>query len=96
MRHDGEQRDAAHDGCPQHTGRGLHDNDEGHQGESGQRDSQPRPEQRADINTAPHTMVTLAPDTAVKWVNPAARNPSVVCAVKGDVSPSTSAGSIAA
>ena len=56
----------------------------------------PRPEQAADNNTAPQTIVTLAPDTAVKWVSPAARNSSVVCAVTVDVSPSTSAGSIAA
>jgi len=41
-------------------------------------------------------MVTLAPDTAVKWVSPAERNSSVVCAVTVDVSPNTSAGSIAA
>ena len=54
------------------------------------------PTSAADINTAPQTMVTLAPDTAVKWVNPDARNSSVVCAVNVDVSPSTSAGSIAA
>ncbi len=54
------------------------------------------PNSAAVINTAPQTMVTLAPDTAVKWVNPDARNSAVVCAVTVDVSPSTSAGSIAA
>ena len=54
------------------------------------------PNNAAVIKTVPQTMVTLAPDTAVKCVKPATRNSSVVCAVNVDVSPSTSAGSIAA
>src|SRR6478609_2391675 len=54
------------------------------------------PTTAAASNTAPHTMVTLAPDTAVRCVSPAARNSVVVWAVTADVSPSTSAGSIAA
>jgi hypothetical protein len=54
------------------------------------------PTNPAANSTAPHTMVTLAPDTAVRWVRPDARNSAVVCFVSPDVSPSTSAGSIAA
>lgn len=55
-----------------------------------------RPTSRADSSTAPHTMVTLAPETAVRCVMPAARNSRPVSAVTADVSPRTSAGSIAA
>ena len=50
----------------------------------------------ADSSTAPHTMVTLAPDTAVKWVSPAVRNSAVVAVDTAAVSPSTNPGSIAA
>ena len=50
-----------------------------------------------DVNsTAPHTIVTLAPDTAVRCVKPAVRNSWLVTVLTVDVSPSTSAGSIAA
>ena len=51
---------------------------------------------RAENSTAPHTMVTLAPDTAVKCVMPAARNSRPVSAATAEVSPKTRAGSIAA
>ena len=54
------------------------------------------PTSAAVNNTAPQTIVTLAPDTAVRCVSPDARNSAVVCAVTVEVSPSTSAGSIAA
>ncbi len=54
------------------------------------------PTNAAVNNTAPHTIVTFAPDTAVRWVSPAARNSAVVCPVSVEVSPKTSAGSIAA
>jgi hypothetical protein len=54
------------------------------------------PISRAENNTAPHTIVTLAPDTAVRCVRPAARNSRAVVVVTAEVSPSTSAGSIAA
>ena len=50
----------------------------------------------ADNRTAAHTIVTLAPETAVRCVIPAARNSPLVPAVTKEVSPSTSAGSIAA
>ena len=50
----------------------------------------------ADSNTAPQTMVTLAPDTAVRWVRPAVRNSAMVSGVTPEVSPSTRPGSIAA
>ena len=36
------------------------------------------PTSAAVNNTAPHTMVTLAPDTAVRCVNPEARNSAAV------------------
>ncbi len=54
------------------------------------------PSSRADNSTAPHTMVTLAPDTAVKCVRPAARKSRPVAAVTAEVSPRTKAGNIAA
>ncbi len=54
------------------------------------------PISRAENSTAPHTIVTLAPDTAVRCVNPAARNSRLVTAVTVEVSPSTNPGSIAA
>src|SRR3954454_4986338 len=44
------------------------------------------PRTAAVIRTAPQTMVTFAPDTAVKCVSPAERNSSVVCAVNVEVS----------
>ena len=47
-------------------------------------------------STAPHTIVTFAPDTAVRCVSPDARNCAVVSAESADVSPRTRAGSIAA
>jgi hypothetical protein len=47
-------------------------------------------------NTAPQTIVTFAPDTAVRCVRPEVRNCAVVGAATVEVSPSTSAGSIAA
>ena len=54
------------------------------------------PTSRADSNTAPQTIVTLAPDTAVRCVRPAMRNSAVVVAVTVAVSPRTRPGSIAA
>ena len=54
------------------------------------------PISRAENSTAAHTIVTLAPDTAVKCVMPAARNSRPVSAVTAEVSPRTRAGSIAA
>ncbi len=54
------------------------------------------PISRDENSTAPHTIVTLAPDTAVRCVKPAARNSRLVTVVTVEVSPSTSAGSIAA
>ena len=50
----------------------------------------------AASSTAPHTMATFAPDTAVRWVKPAVRNVWAVVAGIAAVSPSTRAGSIAA
>ena len=54
------------------------------------------PISRAENSTAPQTIVTLAPDTAVRCVKPAVRNSWPVTGVTVDMSPSTSAGSIAA
>ena len=54
------------------------------------------PISRDENSTAPHTIVTLAPDTAVRCVKPAARNSRLVTVLTAEVSPSTSAGSIAA
>ena len=54
------------------------------------------PISRAAKSTVPQTIVTLAPDTAVRCVSPAARNCAAVASVTADVSPRTSAGSIAA
>lgn len=54
------------------------------------------PIRRAENSTAAHTIVTLAPDTAIKCVMPAARKSRLVSLGTAEVSPSTSAGSIAA
>ncbi len=50
----------------------------------------------AKSSTAPQTMVTLAPETAVRCVSPAVRNSATVAAGTVLVSPSTKPGSIAA
>ena len=54
------------------------------------------PTNAAVSSTAPQTIVTFAPDTAVRCVSPEARNCAVVSADSAEVSPRTSAGSIAA
>ena len=54
------------------------------------------PTNTAVNSTAPQTIVTLAPDTAVRCVSPDARNSRWSSARHADVSPRTSAGSIAA
>ena len=54
------------------------------------------PINRDENSTAPHTIVTLAPDTAVRCVSPAVRNSWVVIGVTVDMSPRTRAGSMAA
>ena len=54
------------------------------------------PINRAVNRTAAHTIVTLAPDTAVRCVIPAARKSRLVAALTADVSPRTIAGSMAA
>ena len=51
---------------------------------------------RAQNSTAPHTIVTLAPDTAIRCVRPAVRKSAPFWSLTADVSPSTRAGSIAA
>ena len=54
------------------------------------------PTNPAVSSTAPQTIVTFAPDTAVRCVSPDARNSAAVSPVSAEVSPRTSAGSIAA
>ncbi|CAG6857444.1 hypothetical protein PICSAR132_02426 [Mycobacterium avium subsp. paratuberculosis] len=54
------------------------------------------PISRAENSTAAHTIVTLAPDTAIRCVMPAARKSRPVGVGTAEVSPSTSAGSSAA
>ena len=54
------------------------------------------PTNTAVSSTAPQTIVTFAPDTAVRCVSPDARNSAVVSADSAEVSPRTRAGSIAA
>lgn len=54
------------------------------------------PINRAETSAAAHTIVTLAPETAVKCVRPAARNSRLVKAVTVEVSPRTRAGNIVA
>ncbi len=54
------------------------------------------PTNAAVSSTAPQTIVTFAPDTAVRCVSPDARNSAAVSPVSAEVSPRTSAGSIAA
>lgn len=54
------------------------------------------PINRAENSTAAHTIVTLAPDTAIRCVMPAARKSRPVSPGTAEVSPSTSAGSSAA
>ena len=97
VRRDRDQGDAAHHRRAQHAGRRLHDDDERDQRQ--RRQARPRRAGRAArpaSRTAPQTIVTLAPDTAVRCVRPATRNSSVVAADRADVSPSTRAGTIAA
>ncbi|SKT69311.1 Uncharacterised protein [Mycobacteroides abscessus subsp. abscessus] len=55
-----------------------------------------RPISRPSSSTAPHTMDTLAPDTAIRCVSPDVRNIATVCASSALVSPSTRPGSSAA
>ena len=91
-----QQRDRAHHRRAQHAGRGLHHDDEQHQREAASPTAARGPISRDENSTAPQTIVTLAPDTAVRCVRPAVRNSWLVIGVTVDVSPRTSAGSIAA
>jgi hypothetical protein len=54
------------------------------------------PSSPAASRTEPQTMVTLAPETAVRCVRPAVRNAATVPESTAEVSPSTKPGSIAA
>ena len=97
VRQDRQQRDGAHHRRPQHAGRRLHDDDERHQRQRGQRDRDPRADQpRGEAapprrrssrwRPTPPSDASARPSGTARWSR----------RVTAEVSPSTSAGSIAA